>query len=145
MNPKLLELLKKLATTKGTVTVDSGMLTFEDGEQIAVPEANLPRSAPHGRLRYQPVSHDKFAVVFVFLNGEQVGRIRHTAQGWQYVPKRHRKGGEYFPTLGACRRSLEEPGEGEIPSRAVFGSAPEAEAARKVTVTKSDCTGRGAL
>jgi hypothetical protein len=44
--------------------------------------------------------------VDVLLEGRIVGRIRYTVQGWQYVPKGQQDGGEMFPTLYDCKKSL---------------------------------------
>lgn len=44
----------------------------------------------------------------VFLNGEHVGAIEHNKSGtFQYFPKDTDDGGDLYPTLAACKASLE--------------------------------------
>ena len=48
-------------------------------------------------------------VVEVFLDNKFVGTIRYTfGRLWQYTPKGQKEGGEEFPSLALCKRSLEE-------------------------------------
>jgi hypothetical protein len=52
--------------------------------------------------------------VEVFLGNKHVGTIKkakvvHTLVGWQYFPKGHEEGGEIFPSLSFCQKSLERP------------------------------------
>ena len=53
------------------------------------------------------------ARVKVFLDEKLVGEIRQTGDEWWYVPKGHKVGGDKFPTLGQCKRSLLSEGENE--------------------------------
>lgn len=46
--------------------------------------------------------------VVVRLEGKHVGYIRKIGSGWQYFPLGKNEGGELFPTLDACKTSLEE-------------------------------------
>lgn len=46
--------------------------------------------------------------VIVRLDGKIVGAIRLTAGGWQYTPKGAKTGGDFYPTLGLCKASLED-------------------------------------
>lgn len=51
--------------------------------------------------------------VKVFLGKCRIGTIKkakvaHTVVGWQYTPKGHKEGGEIFPSLILCQKSLEE-------------------------------------
>ena len=50
----------------------------------------------------------KFCIT-VKLDGKNVGIIVHKAEGWQYIPNGQKTGGEFFPTLGLCKKSLEAP------------------------------------
>lgn len=43
----------------------------------------------------------------VLLEGIIVGEIRKMATGYVYIPKGKRTGGETFPTLDACKASIE--------------------------------------
>lgn len=51
----------------------------------------------------------------VMLDGKWVGSIAHVDTtdehqgGWQYTPKGEKKGGDIFPTLALCKKSLEAP------------------------------------
>lgn len=58
-------------------------------------------------ITYKPI--DKSTSIRVLLNGKAVGTIRNDYQlGYRYVPRAGVKhGGDYFPTLEACKRSLE--------------------------------------
>ena len=42
----------------------------------------------------------------VMLDGKHVGDIVKKPEGWQYVPKGHKTGGEYFTSLSKCHASL---------------------------------------
>lgn len=51
----------------------------------------------------------------VKLNGKEVGAIKRAlnkgpgnATGYRYHPKGDKTGGDFFPTLDACKRSLED-------------------------------------
>ena len=48
-----------------------------------------------------------FNDVVVRLDGKKVGEIRHVDSQWKYFPKGDKVGGEPFPTLEACQRSLQ--------------------------------------
>lgn len=45
----------------------------------------------------------------VKLDGKKVGDIRMVDNGWQYFPKGQTTGGEIYPTLVLCQKSLESP------------------------------------
>lgn len=45
--------------------------------------------------------------VKVRLGGKVVGFIKHLGEGWQYFPINQTHGGEIYPTLPACKNSLE--------------------------------------
>ncbi len=47
--------------------------------------------------------------IAVKLDGRPIGEIRQVPGGWQYFPKGHKEGGDVFPTLEGCKRSLELP------------------------------------
>jgi hypothetical protein len=49
--------------------------------------------------------------VSVKLDGRVVGDIREERDGYRYFPRRSKDGGLLFPTLSACKRSLENGGE----------------------------------
>lgn len=53
-------------------------------------------------FKHRSLAHD----VDVLLDGQIVGSIRYTIDGWQYVPKGQKDGGEFFPTLFDCKKSL---------------------------------------
>jgi len=46
--------------------------------------------------------------VRVKLSKKVIGKIHKFKEGWQYIPKGGKYGGEYFGSLQACQRSLEE-------------------------------------
>lgn len=46
-------------------------------------------------------------VHIVKLEGKTVGRIFKTPEGFRYIPTGSKTGGEFFPTLEACKSSLE--------------------------------------
>ena len=45
----------------------------------------------------------------VYLDGKIVGTIKKTDEGYTYYPKGKKNGGETFPTLDKCMKSLEMP------------------------------------
>lgn len=45
----------------------------------------------------------------VYLDGKRVGTIKRTDEGYTYYPKGQKTGGETFPTLSKCIKSLEMP------------------------------------
>lgn len=47
------------------------------------------------------------ADVPVRLDGKVVGVIKNEKPGWRYYPKGQKQGGDLFPTLSECQRSLE--------------------------------------
>lgn len=60
-------------------------------------------------LSYKHLSETRITVL---LEGKVVGHINHTGdavyrQGWHYVPKGMKSGGDVFGTLAACKESLE--------------------------------------
>lgn len=57
-------------------------------------------------ITYSVVS--SVGLVEVCLEGKLVGRIKQWKDGWQYIPLGQKRGGEIFPTLEACKKSLEE-------------------------------------
>ena len=45
----------------------------------------------------------------VYLDKKLVGNIyRVDITSWQYFPKGHKEGGEMFPSLALCKKSLEQ-------------------------------------
>ena len=46
--------------------------------------------------------------VWVYVGGKRAGPICHEQKGFVYYPKDSKIGGEPFPTLLECKRSLEE-------------------------------------
>ncbi len=46
--------------------------------------------------------------ICVALDGKHVGQIKSEEGGYRYFPLFSLKGGELFPTLEACKASLEE-------------------------------------
>jgi len=46
--------------------------------------------------------------VMVFLDNKKVGKIKCRSYGYRYYPKGAKTGGELFPTLEECQKSLEE-------------------------------------
>jgi hypothetical protein len=46
--------------------------------------------------------------ISVALDGEHVGKIQSEEGGYRYFPLFDLKGGELFPTLDACKASLED-------------------------------------
>lgn len=55
---------------------------------------------------------DRETPVPVRYQGKRVGTIKPVKGGWCYFPLNHKRGGEVFPTLGQCQKSLEfEPEE----------------------------------
>ena len=54
------------------------------------------------------ITYEEKHEVKVKINGKFVGTIRFVPNaGWRYMPKGTRVGGEFFPTLAACKLSLE--------------------------------------
>lgn len=49
----------------------------------------------------------KHHLTFVKLDGRIAGRIEKRKQGFQYIPKGMKTGGEIFPSLEALKKSLE--------------------------------------
>jgi hypothetical protein len=56
--------------------------------------------------------------VEVYLDGQLAGKIKKVSKdgtisgyGWQYFPKGQTKGGEIYPSLLACKKSLEDSDE----------------------------------
>lgn len=63
-------------------------------------------------LVYKPSKNKR--VTFVYLAGKRIGRIRefnYTGQssGFQYFPNGSKSGGDIFPTLFECKKSLSDP------------------------------------
>lgn len=72
-------------------------------------------------------SHDTTDRVTVYLAGRHVGVIRQQKDGqWQYFPKGQKTGGEKFPTLAQCKRSVEGADESESNDMATAGAASSA-------------------
>lgn len=61
----------------------------------------------NGTLTYIPVAIRDGHTVKVHLNGKHIGSIRHDGGGWRYFPKGWTTGGDIYPTLAACKASLE--------------------------------------
>lgn len=57
-------------------------------------------------IAYEYAEGRRDVPVRVKLAGRVVGEIRPVTGGWRYFPKRSKVGGEIFPTLNACQRSL---------------------------------------
>ena len=56
-------------------------------------------------IRYEWIRENLTAV---FLENKRVGKIQKDPDGFRYYPKGKSKGGDAFPTLTECKRSLEE-------------------------------------
>lgn len=58
-------------------------------------------------ITYKPI--EKSTSIRVLLDGKVAGTIRNEHElGYRYIPRAGVKhGGDYFPTLEACKRSLE--------------------------------------
>ena len=53
-------------------------------------------------LTYQTLKN----IVRVYLDDKHVGNILEVSGGVQYFPKGQKTGGEVYPTLSACKKSL---------------------------------------
>ena len=45
--------------------------------------------------------------IAVFLDAKRIGTINGSSKGWRYHPKGTKIVGDAFPTLDACKKSLE--------------------------------------
>jgi len=64
-------------------------------------------------ITYKTIMTYPLKVVAVYLDKKHVGDIHERTQtlfgkGWQYFPKGQKEGGEMFPSLILCKKSLEK-------------------------------------
>jgi EAL domain-containing protein (putative c-di-GMP-specific phosphodiesterase class I) len=55
----------------------------------------------------QPFRLHHFSPITVKLDGRVIGKIHQDKDGFRYYPKGQKTGGEAFPTIAQCKRSLE--------------------------------------
>lgn len=107
-----------LMHSEGNITEDDAKAqllennpSWDDVHDLKIQESIYIRSAQSQPLKiknmitYGDITH---GYIPVLLNGIKTGEIHHEKEGWHYIPKGQKTGGDYFEELSDCKKSLED-------------------------------------